>query len=453
MHVLERVEQGHEAAYILSRAARRAQLSPPEQAAAVDQVHGALRGLNRLDAAVSRAVQGEAARLEPWRRQLLRIAALRGEQRQPLDDLMPWADALARTRDRRRDARRQVPASAREAQSFLRAPPRGDEAEVALRAGHPAWFVGLARSLLGAEATALMAANNLDPPLVVRANTLKGSREALAAKLAEEGFRATPTRWSPLGLVVEPKQGAFRTRAFQEGRFEAQDEGSQLLALLAGAKPGMWVLDVCAGAGGKSLLLTAQMENKGGLVCLDTHAGRLLELKRRAARAGAGNWQAFVVDAQGNVQGSARAARRREPAPRTKLPRAQFDVALVDAPCSGLGTLRRTPELRWRHEPASLAAYPPQQRAILDATAPRVKPGGRLVYGTCSIVREENERVVEGFLAAHPEFALRDAAEALRKEVRAEGLTDGAGYLRLWPHRHGTEGFVAAVLQRAPTGS
>lgn len=448
MHVLDKVEQGHEAAYVLARAGRRALLPPAQRARPVELVHGALRALNRLDHAVDVAVHGEAERLEPWRRQYLRIAALLGEKGEPLDSLVPWATVLARWRDRRRDAERQAPRAARAARDFLQAQPQKGLDDLALRSGHPAWFAGLASQLLGAEARDLLRANNDDPPLVLRVNTLKAAREDVIASLAQEGFRARPTRWSPLGLVCEPKQGAFRTAAFKDGLVEAQDEGSQLLGLLVGAKAGEWVLDACAGAGGKSLLLAAQMQNKGRLIALDTHAGRLLELKRRAGRAGVENYETFVLDEEGRVKGGAKALRRGEEG-KAGLPRKAYDRVLVDAPCSGLGTLRRTPELRWRHDPATLAQYPPRQLAILDAWAPRVKPGGRLVYATCTIHPDENEGVVQKFLGTHPGFQLASAAAALPPEVRTEGLVDASGFLRLWPHRHGTEGFFGAVLERA----
>jgi 16S rRNA (cytosine967-C5)-methyltransferase len=188
------------------------------------------------------------------------------------------------------------------------------------------------------------------------------------------------------------------------------------------------------------------MGNKGRVLALDTHAGRLLELKRRAARAGAENYEAFVVGEDNQLRGAKSA--RRGAGGGARLPRAQVDRALVDAPCSGLGTLRRTPELRWRHDPASVAAYPPRQLAILEAWAPRVKPGGRLVYATCTVHPEENEAVVQRFLAGQPSFTLRSAAEALPAGLPPAGLVDATGFLRLWPHRHGTEGFFAAVLQR-----
>jgi 16S rRNA (cytosine967-C5)-methyltransferase len=447
MHVLDKVEQGHEAAYLLARAARRAQLPPSMRARPVLLVHAALRSLNRLDRAAGLAA-GEPARLEPWRRQFLRLAALLGEQGERVDELLPWAGVLSPDRDRRRGAERQARDAAREARAYRERPEAKGTEELALRTGHPAWFVGLAQQLLGQEARALLDADNQDPPLVVRANALRGTREELQERLRREGFAARPTRWSPLGLVVEPKEGAFRTRSFQEGWFEAQDEGSQLLALLVGAEPGRWVLDACAGAGGKTLLLAAQMRNKGRVVALDTHQGRLLELKRRAARAGADNYEALVVAEDGSVKGSARALRAGQ-AGRPALPRKQYDAVLVDAPCSGLGTLRRTPELRWRHDPASLQGYPPRQLAILEQQAPRVKPGGRLVYATCTIAPGEDEDVVQRFLAAHPEFALRDAAACLPESVRTDGLTDSSGFLRLWPHRHGTEGFFGAVLERS----
>jgi 16S rRNA (cytosine967-C5)-methyltransferase len=282
------------------------------------------------------------------------------------------------------------------------------------------------------EALALADALNRPAPLAIRANTLRGTREALAHRLAEEGVPSRPTALARDGLVLEPRGDVFRLRAFREGRFEVMDEGSQLVAEAVAPPPRGRVLDACAGAGGKTLALGAALRGRGRILALDVSAPRLAALRRRARRAGLSNVAAAVVTGDGTLPSAATAV--------------AWDRVLVDAPCSGLGTLRRNPELRWRLDSAALSRLPEQQLALLCAHAPRVAPGGRLVYATCTLLRAENEDVVARFLAEAPEFALMPAKEILGRE-RATRIGDGS-VLRLLPHVHGTDGFFAAVLRR-----
>jgi len=283
-----------------------------------------------------------------------------------------------------------------------------------------------------AEALELATAFLARAPLTVRANLLKAAdREQLREALSKEGLRTPPaTRYSPLGLVLESRVNAFGLRAFQEGLFEIQDEGSQLLALLVQAAPGEQVVDACAGAGGKTLALCAEMRNKGELYAFDVDAERLQELSRRARRAGAHN-----VRTRALPEGD-------EADARISSMVGKVDRVLVDAPCSGLGALRRNPDARYRFKPDDLARYPALQKAILDRFARLVRVGGRVVYATCSLARAEDEAVVESFLALRPYFRLVPAAQIVPAEV-CEGP-----YLRTFPHRHGTDGFFAAVMER-----
>jgi 16S rRNA (cytosine967-C5)-methyltransferase len=283
------------------------------------------------------------------------------------------------------------------------------------------------------EADALAAALNRRAPLTIRANTLKTTRDALAARLAAEGIAAHPTRWAGAGLVLDTRVNVFGLAAFKEGLFEAQDEASQLVAELTAPPPRSLVIDACAGAGGKTLALGALMGSKGRLVALDVDERKLEELRRRARRAGLSNARALAVDDGGWPDEVERL-------------RGQADRVLVDAPCSGLGALRRNPEARWRLGEDDLRRLPGEQRRIAARAQALVAPGGRLIYATCTILREENEAVVAGLLG--PGWEPVRAAEIWGAE-RASELCDATGTcLRLLPDRHDTDGFFAAVLRR-----
>ncbi len=276
---------------------------------------------------------------------------------------------------------------------------------------------------------------NRRAPLTARANRLKNTREELARLLADEGVPTEPCPLAPDGLELVTHVNAYGLQAFKEGRFELQDAGSQAIAELTAPPPRGVVVDACAGAGGKTLALGALLGNRGRLTAFDVSDVKLEELRTRARRAGLTNVRALVVDA--------------------KLPDAEelalhgrADRVLCDVPCSGLGTLRRNPEARWRLQPSDLDELPPLQRAILERYAPLVAPGGRLVYATCTVDAAENDAVVDGFLAAHPEFVAVPAKEILGR-ARAEQLGDGLR-LRVLPHVHDSDGFFAAVLRRNP---
>jgi len=299
----------------------------------------------------------------------------------------------------------------------------------------PRWLAALWAEQLGADETRLLAAAlNQRAPLTIRTNTLKGTRKELEAKLAAEGAKVAPTPWSPVGLTFVGRTNVFALKAFKAGLFEVQDEGSQLIAEACGVKPGQIAVDACAGAGGKSLALTAQMENRGKLIACDRDARRLVELKQRARRAGAHNWEA-----RGVPEG---------PAGETRIDdlREKADVVLIDAPCSGLGALRRNPDARWRLNLAEIDSFPPRQTQILERYAALVRPGGRLVYATCSINRRENQDVRAAFLKSHPQFEPLPARDLLGAE-RAEKL-GAAEDVQLLPERHGTDGFYIAGFKR-----
>lgn len=295
----------------------------------------------------------------------------------------------------------------------------------------PPWLLQPLAARLGKdELKRLAAALNAPASLDLRVNVLKTDRDAAAAQLAEEGFPAEPTPHSPAGLRRHERTPLFKTRAFQEGLVEVQDEGSQLLALLLEPKRREMVVDFCAGAGGKTLQLGTMMANAGTLYAFDVAAHRLERLKPRLKRAGLDNVR-MVAIAHENDE-------------RVKRLRGKIDRVLVDAPCSGTGTLRRNPDIKWRD--VDLDELTGLQDRILEAAAALVKPGGRLVYATCSLLQEENEDRVAAFLARHAEFRQLNAGEVLK---RAGVELDMPGPdLRLYPHVHRTDGFFAAVLQR-----
>jgi 16S rRNA (cytosine967-C5)-methyltransferase len=265
-------------------------------------------------------------------------------------------------------------------------------------------------------------------PLDLRVNLAKLTREAALARLAPEGM---PTPLSPAGVRLKGKPAINRHALFLEGAVEVQDEGSQLLAWLLAPRRGEMVADFCAGAGGKTLAIAMLMHGTGRIYAMDVSEKRLRELAPRAARAGISNVHPVVLSGEGDV--------------RAKRLSGKLDRVLVDAPCSGFGTLRRNPDLKWRHGAAAVAELAAKQARILNAAAKLVKPGGRLVYATCSILADENEAVVDAFAAEHPEFAELSCAELLA--AQRIPLDTGAR-LRLWPHRHGTDGFFAAAYVR-----
>jgi 16S rRNA (cytosine967-C5)-methyltransferase len=309
---------------------------------------------------------------------------------------------------------------------------RGLERE-AIRLSYPTWMLERLVGDFGEqEAFALADALNRRAPLTVRANGARIDRDALAARLREEKIVSRPTPLSPTGLIFETRVNAFGLPSFREGLFEVMDEGSQLVAEVVAPPPRGRVVDACAGAGGKTLALAALLQGQGRVLALDVAGKKLEELRRRARRAGLSSVMAREIEPGRPLPADARVA--------------GWDRVLVDAPCSGLGTLRRNPEARWRLRPHDLDGFPSRQLSLLVDYAPLCSVGGRLVYATCTVLAAENERVVERFLAERPDFSPMPLKEILGKE-RALVLGDGVS-LRLYPHRHDTDGFFAAVLRR-----
>ncbi len=298
----------------------------------------------------------------------------------------------------------------------------------------PEWLVEPLKAQVGEGFWPLVERLNGGAPLDLRVNTFTDKRTDVQHELKLAGIKAVDTPFSPWGLRIEGKPALSGLDAFARGAIEVQDEGSQLLALLLDAKRGEMVVDFCAGAGGKTLAIGAAMRSTGRLYAFDVSAHRLESLKPRLARS-----------KLSNVHPAAIAHERDE---RVKRLSGKIDRVLVDAPCSGLGTLRRNPDLKWRQSPKAVQELTEKQTSILASAARMVKPGGRLVYATCSVLPEENEAIAQAFSAAHPNFVPLSVAETLTelKVLNAASLctTDGM-YLRLWPHLHATDGFFAAV--------
>ena len=301
----------------------------------------------------------------------------------------------------------------------------------------PEWLVQPLKDQLGAQFWPLVESLNQPAPLDLRVNTLTDKRPDVQRELKLAGIASAPTPYSPWGLRLEGKPALTRFDAFARGAVEVQDEGSQLLALLLDAKRGEMVVDFCAGAGGKTLAIGATMRNTGRLYAFDTSAHRLDALKPRLARS-----------KLSNVHPAAIAHERDE---RIKRLAGKIDRVIVDAPCSGLGTLRRNPDLKWRQSLQAVQEMAVKQAAILQSASRLLKPGGRLVYATCSLLPQENEEIAQAFSQAHGDFSSLPAAQVLSslKVEGAAGLCSGGegggDFLRLWPHRHRTDGFFAAI--------
>ncbi|HEU4708248.1 MAG TPA: RsmB/NOP family class I SAM-dependent RNA methyltransferase [Methylophilaceae bacterium] len=306
------------------------------------------------------------------------------------------------------------------------------ELDPAIQAELPPWlWQRLAEQYGEAEALAIARSMQLPAALDLRVNLVKATRDEVMQRLTTERAEVEPTPLSPVGIRMPQKMNISRHPLFTEGKIEVQDEGSQLLAQLVAPRRGEMVADLCAGAGGKSLAMGALMRNTGRLYAFDVSEKRLHNLGARLKRSGLSNLHSQLISGENDAK--------------LKRLNGKFDRVLVDAPCSGLGTLRRNPDLKWRQTPEDVNELTAKQTSILERAAKLVKSGGRLVYATCSLLREENEQIAEQFLQAHPEFKLANAEEALAQQQIAVNTGE---YLRLFPHKHNTDAFFAAVFER-----
>ncbi len=394
-----------------------------ERRAVAERIYALLRRQITVEHLLSRARPGFES-LGSTQKDLLRVAASRvlmGEGVGAVARGMGLGDEDLRALEK-------LPLAAAELQSMA------PHERFPIAASLPPFLAEKFRLEFGEQAEVAAEAMNERAPLSARVNTLKCDREKLIKLLREEGVECRPAPLSPLGILLETRINAFSLAAFQDGYFELQDEGSQLLGMLVDPPPTK-VVDACAGAGGKTLQLAAQMKNRGELFALDIDERRMEDLRRRARRAGVHNVRVRVIPAEG------------EPAREALADLVgKADRVLVDAPCSGSGTYRRKPDARYRLGPEDLAMHVARQRDLLGRFSELVKPGGRVIYGTCSVLRDENEAVIDQFLATHPDFELKPASDELGAPLGAK--TTRGGFLRLAPHQHGTDGFFGAILSR-----
>lgn len=400
-------------------------LAAPERAALARTVYAVVRGERRLAFALGDGILED---LDPSDRDAALVLAARVEAGE-----ITAAAAGARWREGRAAALsfagvEDVDAALQEVDAA--------ERRFALRFSLPDWLAVLLRAEFGPSAEAVVAALDAEPPRTIRANTLRvAGRAALARDLAELGIATAAARWAPHALHVLGDADLFATEAYADGAFEQQDESSQLAASLVAPPPRGKVLDACAGSGGKTLALCAALQNRGVVLAADVHEGRLRGLRERARRAGA---HALQIAAVGDGDWPDDVARFATAA----------DRILLDVPCSGIGAWRRRPEARWTLLPTDLPALLAIQRELLDRAARALRPGARIVYATCSLLRSENEEQVRAALERHPDLQLVRAAEILGGEL-ARDVADPTGtFLGLRPDVHGTDGFFAAVLRR-----
>jgi len=307
-----------------------------------------------------------------------------------------------------------------------------DGLPLGLLADLPDWVVErLGKRLPDEEILAFGRALQQPAPLDLRVNTLRTNRDAVLEQLRGDGIKCEPAPYSPLGVRVHGRPALNRHPLFLDGSIEVQDEGSQLLGFLLAPRRHELVVDFCAGAGGKSLMLGAMMNSQGRVYAFDVSAARLARLKPRLKRSGLSNLHPHLIRDERDVK--------------VKRLAGKIDRVLVDTPCSGLGTLRRNPDLKWRQSGPAVDELALKQASILRAAGSLVKVGGRLVYATCSPLADENQQVVEPFLAEHPEFELVSGGAAFQEQRIA---LPAETYVQLWPHVHGTDGFFAAVLHR-----
>jgi len=356
-----------------------------------------------------------------------RVSALIAPKRTPRRLMLA---TLARARDINQEALdRFLQDNERQWLDGVRAAPLPDA--LSIEAELPEWVIERLADQSPDAVRALGAGLMQPAPLDLRVNTLKMKRDAALATLRESGLTAEPTPYSPFGIRLAGKPALNKHPLFLDGAIEVQDEGSQLLGVLVGARRGEMVVDFCAGAGGKTLLLGAMMASSGRLYAFDISEKRLTNLKPRLARSGLSNVTPQLLTNENDA--------------RIKRLAGKIDRVLVDAPCSGLGTLRRNPDLKYRQNAQSVEELNAIQASILASAARLVKVGGRLVYATCSLLPSENRAIVDAFLAAHAEFELLPANQLLA-EQKIE--LDTGDCLELQPHRHNTDGFFAAVLVR-----
>jgi 16S rRNA (cytosine967-C5)-methyltransferase len=434
--VLTAVEQGAFADAALAERLRAADLAPRDRALATQLVYGTLAWQGLLDHAVAQRGR-DPRKLDAAIRTLLRLALFQLVRLERVPDFAAVDTAVELSKEVKRGAASGLVNAL--LRRFLREgkqinpPPRSADlaGHLAVAFSHPRWLVARwLAELDAAETEALLAANNEPAPTVLRVNRQRSDPTRLAAALAEQGVATRPGRFARDALIVEPHGELSALAGYREGWFAPQGEASQLVVDLLDPRPGARILDVCAAPGGKAAAAVERFNDGGIVLALDRQSGGLRLARRAAARLGLDNLIVVRADAT---------ALPLNPAWRA-------DAVLVDAPCSGLGTLRQHPEIRWRRTPEDVRALAALQAELLNAAAAHVRRGGVLVYATCTISAAENADLVTEFLAKNPEFTVDDPRAVLPTPARA--LVDANGFLQTFPHRDGLDGFFAARMKR-----
>lgn len=414
---------------LISELFRQEEFSPDEKTVIVELIYGILRHLARLDYIIEHASRARITNLSPDILNSIRICAYQAVYSDSsaagiVNNIVAMSSHNTKLSG---FAKRTVEALLKNKDSVI-FPGHPIEYILAYHS-HPRWIVEKWITELGSikDVEALCCANNMEPPLTIRVNILKTDIASLQKMLGEEGYSSSGTKLSPFGLIVDRKEDIFKTRAFKEGFFEVQDEGSQLVTLLTGAKPGELVIDACAGNGGKSLFLSSLMKNRGTIIASDMSPVKLANLRKRATKTGAFNIKTANKESLTEYNGKG-------------------DCVFIDAPCSGMGVFRRNPDSKWRLSPDDVKELAAKQKEILNEYSRLVKPGGKLVYATCTISKQENEDNVRDFLNENKDFYLVPVSEMFGFGK----LISEDGFFRSMPHIHNTDGFFGAVMKKRP---
>ena len=398
-------------------------------------VYGVLRFRGHLDWILTGFCRGNFEKLDEEIKNILRTGIYQLKFSDRLPDFAVVNEAVKITKILHPDKSALVNAVLRNylrrGQNIVFPSQKKNEAEyIAAFHSHPLWLVKKWIKIFGPQQTlSLCKANNELPPLTLRINTLKISRDEMKEKLIGAGFDSEETRFSPDGLVLNTSANPIqKTDFFKTGLLRIQDEAAQLIAYLVNRESSLSILDACAGAGGKATHLAAMMKNKGSIVAVDRSPERIVELKQEAIRLGIDIIEAQKVDLSVELPDSFKE---------------NFDCVLVDAPCSGLGTLRRNPEIKWRTHEKDVRAFATAQKVILQNASAAVKKGGRLIYCTCSLLPEENENIVDDFIKQNKIFYMCPPPESINRK-----LIDHRGFFHSYPHHHNMDGFFGAIIKR-----
>lgn len=412
-------------------------LSDRDRALLTELTYGTLRWRGKIDARLSLHCRHSLEDTDPFVRNLLRVTlyqllfldkipdyaavneAVMLAKAHGGDKVAGFVNAVLRNFLREKD------------RTAVSEPSNDWQAALATEHSHPQWLVRQWLDYFGREeAVALMRANNESAPLVLRVNSCRTSRDALLSLLSRHGITAVATRWSPVGIWMKSHAAVEQLPGFQEGLFQVQGEASQLVSYLLSPQKGERILDACAAPGGKSTHIAELMEDNGELIALDKSERGIDKIRENAARLGLASLHPAKADVSHSLAAELSLS---------------YDRILVDAPCSGLGTLRSHPEIKWHRNQNDIKRLSHLQKNIVDRVAHYLKPSGVLVYSACTLIEDENESVVEDFLGRHKEFVLEDAAGYLPE--KACSLVRGRYYMAL-PHRHNTDGFFAARMRK-----